>query len=163
MPLVINHAPDEGSVMEVATEAASPTLCLVSPVQQQTSVITVTTTVQVPSTARAIVMPTPTVTSYVTSYVTLSTALAPQSSCNCSDQQQTSASSSSDSDVVTISIPVVVVFVVIILIALAVIGILIWRKTKHRNDEPSYDEVVPKTNVLVENDLYGLVYYGVYI
>ena len=99
---------------------------------QQTSIITVTTTVS--STA----------------------VITPQSFCSCSGQQQTSASSSSsDSDIVTIVTPVVVVLVVIILILLIVIGVL-WRKAKHQSDIP-YDKAVPKTKVLVENDLYGLV------
>ena len=95
---------------------------------QHTSVITVTTTVS--STA----------------------VITPQSSCSCPGQQQTSASSSSsDSDVVTIVTPVVVVLGVIILILVGIIAILVWRKTK------LFNKAVPKTKVLVENDLYGLV------
>ena len=152
MLLVINHAPDEGSVMETVAETASPTSCAVRPIQQ-TSVITVTTTIhQVSSTTRTIVMP----TSTVASYVTLSTTLAPQSSCSFSDQQQTSTSSSSDCDAVTICIPIVVVFGVIILSLTLIIGILIWKKTKSRSIALPYDKVVP-TTMTVDNDLYGLV------
>ena len=82
----------------------------------------------------------------------------PQSSCSCSDQQQTSASSFSDSNVVIITVPIVVVLGVIIVIVIVVIGILIWRKTKSRNDTLPYDKVLPTTvSVRVENDLYGLV------
>ena len=100
---------------------------------QQTSVITVTTTVS--STA----------------------VITPQSFCSCPGQQQTStSSSSSDSDVVTIVTPVVVVLGVIILILLVVIGVLIWRKATHQSDTP-YGKAVPKTKVLAENYLHGLV------
>ena len=66
--------------------------------------------------------------------------------------------SSSNSDAVTICVPVVVVFGVIILVVVVIVGILIWRKIKSRGDTPPYNKPVPKTNVLVENDLYGLVY-----
>ena len=130
---MIDHVSDKSSVMEIANETVTPASCMVTPVQQQTSVITVTTT------------------------VSATAVITPQSSCSCSGQQQTSASSSSsDSDVVTIVTPVVVVLVVIILILLVVIGVLIWRKAKHQSDIP-YDKAVSKTKVLVENDLYGLV------
>ena len=143
---MINHTADESSPAITSSYA-------VTQIQQQSTVTTVTTTVLVSATTRDIVQP----ASTVTSYVTLSTA-TPQSSCSCSGQQQTSASSSSsDSDVVTIVIPVVVVFGLIILVVVIVIGILIWRKVKDRGDTPYYTKAIPKTKVLVENDLYGLV------
>ena len=82
--------------------------------------------------------------------------ITPQSSCSCPGQQQTSASSSSsDSDVVTIVTPVVIVLGVMLTV-LIVIGVLIWRKTRHQSDTP-YDKAVPKTKVLAENYLYRLV------
>ena len=135
VPLVINHALDEVSVMETTTEAADPTSCADRPEHRQPSVITVTTTV-------------PAITLIQTVSVT------PQSSCSCSDQQQASTSSSSDSDVVTICVPVVAVIGVIILIVVVVIGILIWRKAISRSHALRYDKVVPNTTT-VENDLYG--------
>ena len=117
---MINHASDE--ISPAITSSV-----------QQTSVITVTTT------------------------VSATAVITPQSSCNCPGQQQTSASSSSsDSDVVTIVTPVVVVLGVIILILVVIIGILIWRNTKNGHDGLPYDKVVPTTTT-VENDLYGLV------
>ena len=147
-----NHAPDKGVMAETTTDTVTPTSCVVTPVQKQTSVATVTTTILVSATTMDIAQP----ASTVTSYVTLSTA-TPQSSCSCSDQQQTSASSSSsDSDAVTICIPIVVVFGVIILVVVVIIGTLIWRKTKSGHDGLPYDKVVPTTTT-VENDLYGLV------
>ena len=137
--LVVNHAPDEVSVMETTTdhEAADPTSCadVDRPEHQQPLVITVTTTV-------------PAITLIQTVSVT------PQSSCSCSDHQQASTSSSSDSDVVNICVPVVVVIGVIILIAVVVIGILIWRKAISRSHALPYDKVIPNTTT-VENDLYG--------
>ena len=130
---MIDHVSDKSSMMKIATETVTPTSCMVTPVQQHTSVITVTTTVS--STA----------------------VITPQSSCSCPGQQQTSASSSpSDSDVVTIVTPVVVVLGVIILILVVIIAILIWRNTKSSHNTLPYDKVVPTTTT-VENDLYGLV------
>ena len=147
-----NHAPDKGVMTETTTNTVTPTSRVVTPLQNQTSVATVTTTILVSDTTMDIVQP----ASTVTSYVTLSTA-TPQSSCSCSDQQQTSASSSSsDSDAVTICIPIVVVFGVIILVVVVIIGILIWRKAKSGHDGLPYDKVV-STITTVENDLYGLV------
>ena len=123
--------------MEATTEAADPTSCADRPEHQQSSVITVTTTVPA-----------------VTLIQTVSTI--PQSSCSCSDpQQQASTSSSSDSDVVTICIPVVAVFgVIILIVVVVVIGILIWRKAVSSSHALPYDKVVPNTTT-VENDLYG--------
>lgn len=136
VPLVVNHALDEVSVMETTTEAANPTSCADRLEHQQSSVIiTVTTTVPAVTLIRTV-------------------SMTPQSSCSCSDQQQASASSSSDSDVVTICVPVVVVFGVIILIVVVIIGILIWRKAISRSHALPYDKVVPNTTT-VENDLYG--------
>ena len=155
---MINHAPNKNVMADATTETVTPTSCVVTPIQQQTSVTIVTTTILVSAitTTRNIVQPASTVTSYVTSYVTLSTA-TPQASCSCSDQQQTSASSSSsDSDVVTICVPIVVVFVIIILVVVVIIGILIWRKTRSSHDTLPYNKVDP-TTATVENDLYGLV------
>ena len=57
--------PDKSSMMEITTETVTPASCVVTPVHQQTSVITVTTTVQVSATA----------------------VITPQSSCSCSGQQ----------------------------------------------------------------------------
>ena len=149
---MIDHVSDNNTMMEIATDTVTPTSCVVTPVQQQTSVATVTTTILVSATTMDIVQP----ASTVTSYVTLSTA-TPQSSCGCSDQQQTSTSSSSeDSDAVTICIPIVVVFGVIILVVVVIIGILVWRKTKSNHNTLPYDKVVTTTTT-VENDLYGLV------
>ena len=133
---MVNHAPDELSMMETTTEAADPTSCVDRPEHQQSSVITVTTTVPAVTLIRTV-------------------SMTPQSSCSCSDpQQQASTSSSSDSDVITICIPVAVVFGVIILIVVVVIGILIWRKAISRSHALPYDKVVPNTTT-VENDLYG--------
>ena len=70
----------------------------------------------------------------------------------------TMTQSSSDSDAAAIYVPIVVVFGVIILVVVVIIGILIWRKMKSIDETPPYNKSVTKTNVLVENDLYGLVY-----
>ena len=121
---MINHATDEISPAITSSYA-------VTSVQHQTSVITVTTTVQVSATG----------------------VIAPQSPCSCSDQQQISASSSSsDSDVVTVVVPIVVVLGVIIVIVVVIVGILIWRRTRYQSDTPLYDKSVP-----TKNDFYGLV------
>ena len=150
--LVINHAPNKSVMAETTTDTVTPTSCVVTQIQQQSTVTIVTTTILVSATTRDIVQP----ASTVTSYVTLSTA-TPQSSCSCSGQQQTSASSSSsDSDAVTICVPIVVVFGVIFLIVVVIIGILIWRRTKSSHNALPYNKVDPTTTT-VENDLYGLV------
>ena len=71
-------------------------------------------------------------------------------------------SSSDSDDVVTICVPIVIVFGMIISIVLIVIGILIWKKTKHQSDTPSCDKGAPKAKVLVENDLYGSAVVNIY-
>ena len=129
---MIDHAPDGFSMLEATTETGSPTSCVIKPVEQQTSVVTVITV---------------TTTVHISATIT-----TPQSSCSCSDQQQTGALSSSDSNVGIITVPIVVVFGVIIVIVIVVIGILIWRKTNSRNDALPYDNVSPTTTA-VENNL----------
>ena len=75
-----------------------------------------------------------------------------------STTRMTQSASDSD-DAVTICIPIVVVFgVIILLVLIVIIGILVWRKMRSKDDTPPYNKPVPRTtNVLVENDLYGLV------
>ena len=132
---MINH--DEIS----PAETVCPTSSVVSPTQQ-ISTITITTTIQVSTT----------ITTTIQVPATIPTIM------QVSTSRMTQSSSDTD-DAVTVCIPIVVVFGVIILAVVVIIGIIIWRKIKSRSDGPPYNKPVPRaTNVLVENDLYGLVY-----
>ena len=124
--------------MENTTEAVSPRSCADRATQEQTSIITVTNTVQI---------------SVVT--VTQTISVTPQSSCSC--QQQTDASSSSDCNAVNIWGAIGVAIGVIAVIVLIVIGILIWRKVNSWSDALFYDKFATSA-MMIQNDLHGLVY-----
>ena len=149
-------------MLEATTETANPTSCVIRPVQQ-TSIMHISLTTTIPQSSCGCSDQQQTSVVTVTTTVHISaTTITPQSSCSCSDQQQTSASSSSVSNVLIITVPVVVLSGVIIVIMIVVIGILIWRKKNIRSDALPYDKVNPATAEVV-NDLYGSVTSCIYL
>ena len=156
--LVINHMIDDGIPSnETTTEDPTPTSCVIRPVEQQTSVTTVTTTVQPPATTVTRSIPL-IITSTTTRISFITITETPQSSCSNTGQQQTSSSSSSTSasNAVTICVPIVVVSAMIILIVLVVTIIFIWWRIKSKSET-----LIPNgtpTIQTIQSDLNGLVY-----